>query len=56
MKLSMCLIKHHGTKAYVEGEVYLYAFLTSAISGGVSFTLQHLYARGRETGQISGQV
>jgi hypothetical protein len=50
MKLSTCLIKHCGTKAYVEAEVYLHAFLTSVLNGGVSFTLRHLYARGRKEG------
>jgi hypothetical protein len=35
IKLSLCLIKHHAMKMYEEMKVYLFAFLTSALDGGV---------------------
>jgi hypothetical protein len=34
IKLSLCLIKHHAIKIYVEVEVWLHAFLTSVLDGG----------------------
>jgi hypothetical protein len=33
-KLSLCLTRHHAIKTYWEVEVYLHAFLTSALDGG----------------------
>jgi hypothetical protein len=33
MKKYLCLIKHHPTKAYGGMEIYLHAFLTSALYG-----------------------
>jgi hypothetical protein len=34
VKLSLCLTKHHAMKTYWGMEVYLHAFLTSALDGG----------------------
>jgi hypothetical protein len=34
VKLSLCLIKHHSIKTYGGVEVYLHAFLISALDGG----------------------
>jgi hypothetical protein len=34
VELSLCLIKHHAVKTYWGVEVYLQAFLTSALDGG----------------------
>lgn len=34
VKLCLCLIQHHDTKAYEEVETYFHAFLTAAFVGG----------------------
>jgi hypothetical protein len=34
VKLSLCLTKHHDMQVYWGAEVYLHAFLTSALDGG----------------------
>jgi hypothetical protein len=33
VKLSLCLIKHHGMKKYVGVEIYFHTFLTSILDG-----------------------
>jgi hypothetical protein len=38
LPLSLCLIKHHDMTTYGGVEVYLHAFLTSALYEGEGFT------------------
>jgi hypothetical protein len=47
--LSMCLIKYHAIKTYVEMEIIAPPFLTSTLDGVASFTPRPLYLPGERT-------